>query len=103
MELYLKVRLACAEGLSQRSAAKRFNVSRDTVRKTLSFSSPPGYRRQVALLRANQRVRGRKNANTLPRWWSISAFNARSVSAFFSESSKPPCSKAALAAPPAKS
>nr|KIS29365.1 transposase [Novosphingobium sp. P6W]KIS29417.1 transposase [Novosphingobium sp. P6W] len=48
VELYLKVRLACAEGLSQRSAAKRFNVSRDTVRKMLSFSSPPGYRRQAA-------------------------------------------------------
>ncbi|PSO09640.1 IS21 family transposase, partial [Sphingobium sp. AEW4] len=47
MELYLKVRLACAEGLSQRSAAKRFNVSRDTVRKMLSYSSPPGYRRQT--------------------------------------------------------
>ncbi|MBU2303248.1 MAG: hypothetical protein KJ944_11695, partial [Alphaproteobacteria bacterium] len=27
------------------------------------------------------------------RWWSISAFKARSVNAFFSESSKPPCSK----------
>jgi transposase len=48
VELYLKVRLACAEGLSQRSAAKRFNVSRDTVRKMLSFSAPPGYRRQAA-------------------------------------------------------
>ena len=33
----------------------------------------------------------------------ISAFKARSVSAFFSESSKPPWSKAALAAPPASS
>ena len=32
--------------MSQRAAAKRFNVSRDTVRKMLSFSSPPGYRRQ---------------------------------------------------------
>ncbi|MEA3541373.1 MAG: helix-turn-helix domain-containing protein, partial [Pseudomonadota bacterium] len=33
MELYLQVRLACADGMSQRAAAKRFNVSRDTVRK----------------------------------------------------------------------
>ena len=32
--------------MSQRAAAKRFNVSRETVRKMLSFSSPPGYRRQ---------------------------------------------------------
>ena len=46
VELYLQVRLACADGMSQRAAAKRFNVSRDTVRKMLSFSSPPGYRRQ---------------------------------------------------------
>lgn len=46
VELYLQVRLACAEGMSQRAAAKRFNVSRDTVRKMLSFSSPPAYRRQ---------------------------------------------------------
>lgn len=43
VELYLQVRLACADGMSQRAAAKRFNVSRDTVRKMLSFSSPPGY------------------------------------------------------------
>ena len=48
VELYLQVRLACADGMSQRAAAKRFNVSRDTVRKMLSFSSPPGYRRQSA-------------------------------------------------------
>jgi transposase len=38
VELYLQVRLACANGMSQRAAAKRFNVSRDTVRKMLSFS-----------------------------------------------------------------
>jgi len=43
VELYLQVRLACADGMSQRAAAKHFNVSRDTVRKMLSFSSPPGY------------------------------------------------------------
>jgi len=46
VELYLQVRLSCADGMSQRAAAKRFNVSRDTVRKMISFSSPPGYRRQ---------------------------------------------------------
>lgn len=38
MDLYLKVRLACAGGMSQREAAKHFNVSRDTVRKMLSYS-----------------------------------------------------------------
>jgi transposase len=45
VELYLQVRLACANGMS-RAAAKHFNMSRDTVRKMLSFSTPPGYRRQ---------------------------------------------------------
>ena len=46
VELYHKVRVACADGMSQRAAAKHFNVSRDTVHKMLSYSSPPGYRRQ---------------------------------------------------------
>ncbi len=45
VELYLRVRQACAEGMSQREAARVFNVSRDTVRKMMSFSVPPGYRR----------------------------------------------------------
>lgn len=35
------------------------------------------------------------------RWWSIPAFSARSASAFFSSSSRPPCSKAVLASAPA--
>ena len=43
MELYRKVRLACAEGMSARSAAKHFGISRDSVKKMLSFSVPPGY------------------------------------------------------------
>ena len=45
MELYKKVRLACAEGMSARAAAKHFNISRGTVEKMLAFSVPPGYRR----------------------------------------------------------
>ncbi len=51
MELYLRVRLACAEGMSQREAAKHFNISRDTVRKMLSYSGPPGYRRTAPVRR----------------------------------------------------
>jgi len=51
VELYLRVRQACAEGMSQREAAKVFNVSRDTVRKMMSFSVPPGYRRQAEVRR----------------------------------------------------
>ena len=47
MELYLRVRLAChVEGLSQREAASRFGIARDTVRKMLRHSEPPGYRRR---------------------------------------------------------
>jgi transposase len=37
--------------MSQREAAKHFNLSRDTVRKMLSFSVPPGYRRQAEIKR----------------------------------------------------
>ena len=51
VELYLKVRLACADGMSQRAAARHFNVSRDTVRKMLSYSAPPGYRRTAVVRR----------------------------------------------------
>ena len=46
VELYGRVRHAChIEGLSQREAARRFGIHRSTVRKMLTFSVPPGYRR----------------------------------------------------------
>ena len=46
VELYGRVRHAChIEGLSQREAARRFGIHRNTVRKMLAFSVPPGYRR----------------------------------------------------------
>lgn len=45
MELYLKVRLARSEGMSQRTLARHFNISQDSVRKMLALSTPPGYRR----------------------------------------------------------
>lgn len=51
VELYLKVRLACADGMSKRAAARHFNISRDTVDKAVAFSVPPGYRRTVAIKR----------------------------------------------------
>ncbi len=42
MELYLRVRLAChVDGLSQREAASRFGVARETVKKMLRHSEPP--------------------------------------------------------------
>lgn len=51
MELYKKVRLACAEGMSKRAAAKNFNISRGTVEKMLALSIPPGYRRDKPIRR----------------------------------------------------
>jgi transposase len=46
VELYARVRHAChVEGLSQREAARRFGIHRNTVRKMLAFAVPPGYRR----------------------------------------------------------
>ena len=51
MDLYRKVRLACSEGMSQREAARQFGISRDSVRKMLAFSVPPGYRRTAPVKR----------------------------------------------------
>ena len=47
VELYARVRRACmVEGMSIREAARVFGLHRDTVRKMLRYSVPPGYRRQ---------------------------------------------------------
>ena len=47
VEMYLRVRRACfVEGMSIREAARVFGLHRDTVRKMLEYSVPPGYRRQ---------------------------------------------------------
>jgi len=37
--------------MSQREAAKHFGISRDTVRKMMAYSVPPGYRRQAPVRR----------------------------------------------------
>ena len=45
VELYARVRRAChVEGMSVREAARKFGLHRDTVRKMLRYSVPPGYR-----------------------------------------------------------
>ena len=47
MDLNARVRGACMlEGMSAREAARVFGLHRDTVRKILDYSVPPGYRRQ---------------------------------------------------------
>src|SRR6266446_2192680 len=51
VELYLKVRLACRDGMSAREAARHFGISRESVKKMLSFSVPPGYRRTAPIKR----------------------------------------------------
>ena len=51
VELYRKVRLACREGMSERAAARHFGISRESVRKMLQFSVPPGYRRTAQVRR----------------------------------------------------
>ena len=47
MDMYVRVRRACmVEGMSIREAARVFGLHRDTVRKMLVYSVPPGYRRE---------------------------------------------------------
>lgn len=47
MELYARVRRAViVDQMSEREAARQFGLARETVRKMLRYSAPPGYRRQ---------------------------------------------------------
>ena len=47
VELYARVRRAVmVEGKGLREASRVFGLHRDTVRKMLAYSAPPGYRRQ---------------------------------------------------------
>jgi transposase len=51
VELYRKVRLACRDGMSERAAARHFGISRESVKKMMRFSVPPGYRRTGTIKR----------------------------------------------------
>ncbi len=52
MELYGRIRRAVfVEGKSQRAVAQEFGVARETVRKMLCYSVPPGYRREQPVKR----------------------------------------------------
>ena len=47
MDMYQRIRRAChVDGMSERDAALHFGLHRKTVKKALSFSIPPGYRRK---------------------------------------------------------
>ncbi len=51
-ELYAQVRRSVfVEGMSEREAAKRFGLARETVRKMLRYAVPPGYRRRQPVRR----------------------------------------------------
>ncbi len=57
MELYARVRRAVqVDGLSERAAARKFGISRETVRKMLRYSIPPGYSRQQPVRRPKLEV-----------------------------------------------
>ena len=52
MELYARVRRAVfVERVSEREAAQRFGLARETVRKMLRYAAPPGYRRRKPIRR----------------------------------------------------
>jgi transposase len=52
VELYARVRRAVVvDKMSEREAAKQFGLARETVRKMLRYSVPPGYRRQQPVRR----------------------------------------------------
>ena len=54
VDVYLRVRRAVmVDGMSMREAARVFGLHRDTVRKMLAYSVPPGYRRQNPPKRPN--------------------------------------------------
>ena len=47
VDMYFRVRRACmVDGMSIREASRVFGLHRDTIRKMLSYSVPPGYRRK---------------------------------------------------------
>ena len=52
VEFYAAVRRSVyVEGLSERAAARRFGLARETVRKMLRYRLPPGYRRAQPIRR----------------------------------------------------
>ena len=84
MDLYARIRRACqVEGLSRREAASRFGVHRNTVRKILKFSVPPGYCRKEPAIKPklsafigvidgileDDRKRPAKQRHTVKRIW----------------------------------
>ena len=51
VELYRKVCLACQDGTNARAAVRNLGMSRESVKKMLCFSVPPGCRRSAPVRR----------------------------------------------------
>ena len=92
MELYAEVRRSVyVEGLSERAAARRFGLARETVRKMLRYSVPPGYRRAqpvrcpkldgftgvIDQILGDDQQRPKKHRHTAKRIWERFARGAR--------------------------
>ena len=84
VELYAAVRLAVVEeGLSHHEAGRRFGIDRRTVKKMLSYSAPPGYRRTTSMPYAIFRVSPSRPASTCragsprPPWCAIASWTTR--------------------------
>ncbi len=69
VELYLKVRLACSEGMSRRQAGKHYNISRDSVAKMMSYSKPPSYCAGRITHSDWTRAEGKRAVNKLRDTW----------------------------------
>jgi transposase len=82
VELYARIRRAVVvDKMSEREAAKEFGLARETVRKMLRYSVPPGYRRQQPVRRPkldawvgtidqileDDKARGKKQRHTAKR------------------------------------
>jgi len=82
VDMYQRIRRAChVDGVSIREAARQFGVHRNTVKKALGFSIPPGYQRTQPIRRpkleeftgcidailADDKIRPRKQHHTAKR------------------------------------
>ena len=82
VEMYTRVRRAClVEGMSVREASRVFGLHRDTVRKMLAYSVPPGYRSAAHIAggpRSAGRIQSERHAAPT-EWWRFGTYHQFSV------------------------